>query len=423
MSAIFVPLCVLIIDLMICAFLYSAYYAGTQAVIIFLFSIISGFVIYFSLKRKLKKTKNRINAQEEEKQDTETIRDTPNQSPSIQEAPNQSVEPPDTETENTLTPEQQQEADKKEFMDSLPKNEKGEVYRKSLTLEQGLQFLEYKHGREFVVKAAQEKMSDNNKTVKVLQEKAQKADILEADEIQDQIDILIEYNKVYETYVRQYTPIQTISSTEIKTCTQQMDEKQQAQKPKNSKIKNWEFVICVPIVIVILIISIIIEQNKENQSEKTVKQNKTVTLNYEGLSFSYPEDWTIEKTVIYEDFAFQVVCTKGLFLSEIIAVTWIRMTELSLPEIIEEYIEGLKEEESHKNSKFSTLYNGVFKGQNSLSVDFVVSFMGLTNYGTITSFIMNGNAVTIVKQSNSKEKLATEFKIIEESINIKNPVK
>jgi hypothetical protein len=153
----------------------------------------------------------------------------------------------------------------------------------------------------------------------------------------------------------------------------------------------------------------------KDNAENTTKENKI--FNYEGLSFSYPENWKIKKEVILEDFSFQVSCEEGFYSSDLIIITWIRTTDITALEAIENNIEAMKEMEM-LHAKVGTLYNSTFKGQSSLSVDYTTSIMDEICYCTITSFIMNGNVVSIIKQSDSKKKLDTEFKQIEESFNI-----
>lgn len=92
--------------------------------------------------------------------------------------------------------------------------------------------------------------------------------------------------------------------------------------------------------------------------------------------------------------------------------------ELSPNEMILNTIEGMKEEPTHKNAVVGNINNTSFKGLNSLSVDFTVTLMGETFYGRMTSFNSNGNTILMLKQSDSKTKLETNFKIMEDSFEI-----
>ena len=92
--------------------------------------------------------------------------------------------------------------------------------------------------------------------------------------------------------------------------------------------------------------------------------------------------------------------------------------ELSPNEMILNVIEGMKEVPTHKNSVMGNINNTSFKGLSSQSVDFTVTLMGETFYGRMTSFNSNGNTILMLKQSDSKIKLETDFKIMEESFEI-----
>jgi len=154
-----------------------------------------------------------------------------------------------------------------------------------------------------------------------------------------------------------------------------------------------------------------------NQNE-TKEKSQLLSLAYNGVSFSYPENWTLEKEVLQDELAFQINCEKkGYNSSEILAITWLKM-ELSPNEMILNTIEGMKEEPTHKNAVVGNINNTSFKGINSQSVDFTVTLMGETFYGRMTSFNSNGNTILMLKQSDSKTKLETDFKIIEESFKI-----
>jgi len=154
------------------------------------------------------------------------------------------------------------------------------------------------------------------------------------------------------------------------------------------------------------------------QEETTNETSQLLTLSYNGVSFSYPDNWSLEKEVLQDELAFQINCEKkGHNSSEILAITWLKM-ELSPNEMILNTIEGMKEEPTHRNAVVGNINNTSFKGLNSQSVDFTVTLMGETFYGRMTSFNSNGNTILMLKQSDSKTKLETNFKIMEDSFEI-----
>lgn len=154
------------------------------------------------------------------------------------------------------------------------------------------------------------------------------------------------------------------------------------------------------------------------QEETTNETSQLLTLDYNGVSFSYPDNWSLEKEVLHDELAFRINCEKkGYNSSEIFAINWVKM-ELSPNEMILNTIEVLKEEPAYKNSVMGNINNTSFKGLSSQSVDYTVTLMGETFYGRMTSFNSNGNTIIMLKHSDSKTKLETDFKIMEESFEI-----
>lgn len=155
------------------------------------------------------------------------------------------------------------------------------------------------------------------------------------------------------------------------------------------------------------------------QEETTNEKSQLLSIVYNGVSFSYPDNWSLEKEVLQDELAFQINCEKkGYNSSETLSITWLKM-ELSPNEMILNTIEAMKEEPTHKNAVVGDVNNTSFKGLNSQSFDFTVTLMGETFYGRMTSFNSNGNTILMLKQSDSKTKLETDFKIMEESFEIK----
>jgi hypothetical protein len=155
-----------------------------------------------------------------------------------------------------------------------------------------------------------------------------------------------------------------------------------------------------------------LEQVDPNSNSQLLK------VDFNGVTFSYPENWKIEKETIENELAFQINCEKkGFDSSDMLAITWLKM-ELAPNDLILSTIEGVKEQPTHKNAKMSSISNSSFKGLNSRTVEFTLTLMGETFYGRMTSFNLNGNTILMLKQSDSKEKLDSEFKIMEDSFEI-----
>ncbi|MDR2206912.1 MAG: hypothetical protein LBE36_12245 [Flavobacteriaceae bacterium] len=179
-------------------------------------------------------------------------------------------------------------------------------------------------------------------------------------------------------------------------------------------------------VLLFLALSLVVSCGKKERPNVSLHKTGTTSesgknyLNYNGLSFSYPDGWEIEKEVLEEDLGFSVTCEKkGLEYSEIFSVTWFKTTDTTPEEILESMLEGMKQSSYGKKIEVGSLYDSNFKGLDAVSKDYNLTLFGETSYGRLTSFVMNGNTTIISKSSDSKSKLDTEFQMIEESFKLK----
>jgi len=149
----------------------------------------------------------------------------------------------------------------------------------------------------------------------------------------------------------------------------------------------------------------------------------TNELDFNGLTFSYPDNWKIEKEVLQENLGFQVNCEKKGLSSNIISIVWLRGTNFgSTTEMAENGFSGICEEMSAYNVKINAgeIYKCLFKGCDAVCLDYNFTLFGEKVYGKLSAFIMNDNTVVITKQSDTKDKLNTEFQVMEESFNLKS---
>ncbi len=154
-------------------------------------------------------------------------------------------------------------------------------------------------------------------------------------------------------------------------------------------------------------------KESEDKNESKLKR-----FSFKGLTFSYPDNWEVSKEIIEHDFAYQVNCEKkGINSDEIICITWYMM-ETPLIESIEYTLEGIMEEPSHKNSTVGSISNEEFNGEPCKSVRYSNRFMGESVCGQLMAFNVQGSTFLIIKQSDTKPKLDSEFKIMEEALNL-----
>ncbi len=190
------------------------------------------------------------------------------------------------------------------------------------------------------------------------------------------------------------------------------------------------FWIILTISILLFIVSLFIPANTElietidsfntNNISRTYKSNEqNIPFSYQGISFEYPDDWKVEKEELQQDLAYQINCEKkGSNSSEIISITWLNM-EMEPREMIQNTIEGMKEVPTHKNSNIKPIFTTVFKGYDAVKADFDLVLFGEKYYGRVISFNSNDKTILILKQTDNLDKLDSEFKIVENSLEIK----
>lgn len=159
--------------------------------------------------------------------------------------------------------------------------------------------------------------------------------------------------------------------------------------------------------------------NANNKISSTFNKNvENLSFSYQGISFEYPDNWKVEKEELQQDLAYQINCEKkGINSSEIISITWLNM-EMEPREMIQNTIEGMKEEPTYINSNVKPIYTTVYKGYNAVKSDFDLILFGEKYYGRIISFNSNGKIILIIKQTDDIDKLDSEFKIVENSLRI-----
>ena len=127
------------------------------------------------------------------------------------------------------------------------------------------------------------------------------------------------------------------------------------------------------------------------------------------MSFFYPKNVVIDKNIQQENFDFNVTCANN---EGSIGVRWWRSTKYTPKDMLDDMVAYLTD------VKITTeYYNDKFGNIPCVSFDFVDEKL----YAKIQSFILNGNTVLVIKYNIAKENLDTEFRIIENSLNIEIP--
>lgn len=148
-------------------------------------------------------------------------------------------------------------------------------------------------------------------------------------------------------------------------------------------------------------------------------KGSTKQLNYHGLNFSYPSNWKIETEETTEYEYYSVTCSNPAATSlSTFRSDWVK-TEIQEKDFINDIITSFKEESLIKNQKFSPIEEHTFQQFKAEACDYSLTMLGEPIFGRIISFHTNGYSVLIIIQSDSIDKINTEFKVIENSFTLK----
>ena len=153
------------------------------------------------------------------------------------------------------------------------------------------------------------------------------------------------------------------------------------------------------------------ESNYYNQTN-TRNQPNINSLEFNGLTFSYPLDWTVVSKKILEDStAYEVYCTKEV--SEF-RVVWFKK-ELS-NESLTVLLNNTKNQVQEAGMATTSIYETTFNLHPCMAFDFITHD---NIYGKYFLFYLNEYIIEISKLSDTKDKLSIDFKLIEETLDLK----
>jgi uncharacterized RDD family membrane protein YckC len=155
-----------------------------------------------------------------------------------------------------------------------------------------------------------------------------------------------------------------------------------------------------------------------NNIPSSISGVNNLSFSYKGISFNYPDNWEIKKEEVQEDLAYRVDCSKKDFdASEIISIMWYNM-KIEPKVVILGMIESLKEVPTHKNLKANPIVGTNYINYDAFKSEFNITILGETFYGSVISFNTNDKTMLILKQTDSVNKLKSEFKVVENSLKI-----
>ena len=163
------------------------------------------------------------------------------------------------------------------------------------------------------------------------------------------------------------------------------------------------------------------KNNKETNVDKIEQvedRSELMTVSYNGVSFKCPNNWDVQKNVEHEGMMYQISCTEETNSSANIFTVLLIKAEVSPKEIILNTIIVMKENPVYESLNFSSITTTQFNNLSSQSMDYSAKVQGENFYANITSFNTNSKTISIMKMSDSKSKLNSVFKVMEESLEI-----
>jgi hypothetical protein len=139
----------------------------------------------------------------------------------------------------------------------------------------------------------------------------------------------------------------------------------------------------------------------------------------DGVSFTCPKGWKIDKYRKMENGAHLLTIVKGGFSSSgLININWIN-SEVEPGAWLDAYQKELRKNVIYKNSnlKFGPKHSGQFSYFQTNAIDFEVKLLGIKYYGIIQEFVTKNKSFAILKQQALKDTAENRpgFKTIEAS--------
>jgi len=143
-----------------------------------------------------------------------------------------------------------------------------------------------------------------------------------------------------------------------------------------------------------------------------------INFSYNGINFNHTENWKVEKEVIEQDFSYQINCQKrGTNNMENLSITFI-YAEMDLDEWMKATIEEIRKQPVFKDAVIEKIEHIQFTGYDAVSVKFAGKIFSENYYAQCIAFYDMGISVLYLKQAETPERLAKDFKVIENSLMI-----
>lgn len=182
---------------------------------------------------------------------------------------------------------------------------------------------------------------------------------------------------------------------------------------------------------ILLVLTVFISANKRlipknrtfsSENKQTVSEtnfNPTIkSFSYKNITFNYLSDWIVSKKEMQKNLAYQIVCTKkGIESNESFSLIYLNR-DIAAKEMLQNIITEIKSEDAYLNLEIMPIVHNSYRTYNAVSADYNYDLLKKKHFGRAIAFNTNEKVIVLLEISSEKEKLNSEFKIIENSLKI-----
>ena len=158
-----------------------------------------------------------------------------------------------------------------------------------------------------------------------------------------------------------------------------------------------------------------VKQQTKDVVQRAVLNHTKNTLNYNGVSFDYPDNWSFVKNNTSDD-VFMIEGGNEMG-SEYVVMVSPSTAFMSVEDCIDATIDGFADiDEAGGNIEYSAIYDAQFNGRDALAAECNYKYKGKNCFGIVKGFEFYGKNITIIATAYNQNALAgDDFKIMENS--------
>lgn len=193
------------------------------------------------------------------------------------------------------------------------------------------------------------------------------------------------------------------------------------EEPKHNNSGLWWIL---GVILVLLIgyeaFMLYVKQQTKDAIQRSALSYTKKTMNFDGVSFDYPDNWSFAKNNISED-VFMIEGSNEME-SEYVVMVSPSSAFMIVEDCIDAAIDGFADiDEADGNIEYSAIYESQFNGRDALAADCNFRYKGKDYYGTIKGFELHGKIITVIATSHNQTALTgDDFKMMESSFKYTN---